>query len=412
MSRYRLDPTPAQEARLLEHCAHARYVWNLALEEQSWWRPGRGSAPGWAQQCRQLTEARAEFAWLAEGSVTVQQQALRDFAQAMTNFFNGTHRRPAWRKAGRHEGFRYVGLRDHQVVKLSRKWGAVWVPKVGWVRFRLSKPVPIGVHSYRINRDACGRWHVAFAVLPDPISAPGNDQVVGVDRGVAVSAALSTGELLKVPGLTEGESRRLELLRRKLGRAKRGSGRRGRVKTAIAKLMARAKSRRTDWIEQTSIRLARGFDVIGVEDLDIKAMTRAPKPKPDPDRAGAFAPNRARAKAAMNAGILSNAWGGLVARLEHKAPGRVIKVRAAYTSQTCNACGHVAPENRESQAVFACVACGHQANADLNAAINIAHLARQATGTAAGRAVAARGGPGLLEPTNREPQRTRLPSVA
>src|SRR4051794_32188415 len=76
MSRYRLQPTPVQEHALLEHCGHARFVWNLAVEQ--WWRPGRRSAPGFAEQCRQLTRARAEFGWLRGGSVTVQQQALKD----------------------------------------------------------------------------------------------------------------------------------------------------------------------------------------------------------------------------------------------------------------------------------------------------------------------------------------------
>ncbi|WP_203595996.1 hypothetical protein [Actinomadura bangladeshensis] len=84
----------------LEHCSHARYVWNLAVEQHAWWTPRRGPAPGYAAQARQLTGARAANPWLAAGSQTVQQQALRDFAQAMANFFAGKHRRPTWRKAG------------------------------------------------------------------------------------------------------------------------------------------------------------------------------------------------------------------------------------------------------------------------------------------------------------------------
>ena len=122
MSRFRLLPTPAQQVGLLEHCRHARFVWNLAVEQQQFWRPGR-HAPGYNEQSAQLTEARAEYDWLAAGSQTVQQQALRDFAQAMRNFFTGTHRRPTFRKAGRHEGFRQVGLKPHDVKKLNRRYG-------------------------------------------------------------------------------------------------------------------------------------------------------------------------------------------------------------------------------------------------------------------------------------------------
>jgi transposase len=116
MSRYRLLPSPAQETVLRDHCAHARFAWNLAVEQHAHWRPGRANAPGYLEQCRQLTQARAEHAWLAAGSQMVQQQALRDFAQAMTAFFDPHNpaRRPTWRKAGRDEGFRIVGKRGRQ----------------------------------------------------------------------------------------------------------------------------------------------------------------------------------------------------------------------------------------------------------------------------------------------------------
>src|SRR6202011_627768 len=145
-------PTHEQEEALLAHCRDARYVWNLAVEQQQHWQPGC-KAPGYVEQCAQLTEARAECVWLRAGSQTVQQQALRDFAQAMRNFFTGTHRRPTWRKAVVHEGFRQVAVEAHRVERLSRRCGRVWVPKVGWVRFRMSRPVPEGVKSYRITCD-------------------------------------------------------------------------------------------------------------------------------------------------------------------------------------------------------------------------------------------------------------------
>src|SRR5215831_17204778 len=173
MSRYRLLPSEAQEPILREYCAHARFVWNLAREQQSWWRPGRGNPPGYLEQCRQLTAVRREHAWLAAGSQMVQQQALRDFAQAMQNFFAGTHRKPTWRRAGRDEGFRIVALNPRRMRRLSRRTGEVLIPKCGWVRFRWSRPVPDGVKSFRVTLDRAGRWHVAFAAVPKPIAGPG-----------------------------------------------------------------------------------------------------------------------------------------------------------------------------------------------------------------------------------------------
>src|SRR5579872_2006462 len=198
MSRYRLMPTPEQQAVLREHCGHARYVWNLAVEQHAHWRPGRKSAPGYLEQCRQLTAARAARPWLAAGSQMVQQQALRDFTQARAAFFDlhNPAGRPSWRKAGRDEGFRVVAIKSRHVRRLSRNTGQVWIPKAGWVRFRWSRPVPPGVKSYRVRMDRAGRWHIAFAVLPEPVPGPGNGQVVGIDRGVTVSAALSIWKVM------------------------------------------------------------------------------------------------------------------------------------------------------------------------------------------------------------------------
>jgi putative transposase len=390
MSRYRLIPAPAQEAVLRDHCAHARYVWNLAVEQHQQWHRGRKSAPGYLEQCRQLTAARAEHDWLAVGSQTVQQQALRDFTQAMAAFFDPANpaRRPTWRKAGRDEGFRIVAVKPGKVRRLSRNTGEVWVPKAGWIRFRWSCPVPAGVRSYRVTRDRAGRWHVAFAAIPAPVPAPGNGQPVGIDRGVAVSAALSTGELLHAPGLTARERTRRRRLERRLARAQRGSERRGRVRLALARLRARETDRRKDWAEKTSTDIARGFDLIRVEDLKITNMTRSAKGTPE-------SPGRnVRQKAGLNRGILRSGWGLLVRRLEEKAPGRVEKISPAFTSQRCSACGHVDAKSRESQARFVCAACGFADNADVNAARNIA----------AGHAVTARGGLRGTGPMNREPQ--------
>ncbi len=373
---------------LLAHCRDARYVWNLAVEQQRHWQPGR-KAPGYLDQTAQLTQARAEYGWLRAGSQTVQQQALRDFAQAMRNFFAGTHRRPTWRKLGLHEGFRQVGLKRHHVERLNRRFGRVWVPKVGWVRFRLSRPVPEGVRSYRVTRDRAGRWHVAFAHVPDPVGGPGDASVVGIDRGVTVSAALSTGELLHAPRLTPGESKRLKVLQQRLARAKRGSNRREQTKRAIAKLKARERDRRKEWVEKTTTDLARRFDVIRLEALDVRAMTRSARGTVDQPGSGVAQ------KRGLNRSISRSGWGQLVARLQHKASGRVEQIPAGYTSQRCSACGHVAPGNRKSQAVFECQACtAGRCNADVNAARNIA----------AGRAVTARGDLADGRSANREPQ--------
>jgi putative transposase len=386
--RFRLFPSPEQATALAEHCRHGRFVWNLAVEQQRHWQPGR-QAPGYNEQCAQLTAARAEYDWLAAGSQTVQQQALRDFTQAMRNFFNGTHRRPTWRKAGTHEGFRQVAVKPRHIKRLSRRHGRVWIPKVAWVRFRWTRNIPDTVKSYRVTLDRSGRWHIAFAAIPDPVRGPNDGSVVGVDRGVAVSVALSTGDLLRIPGLRAGETERLRRLQQRLARARRGSNRRARTKLAIARVRAREADRRRDWVQKTTTDLARRFDTIRVEDLNVRAMTRSARGTRD------CPGTNVAQKRGLNRQISRQGWGLLVARLKHKARGRLEFVSAAYTSQRCSHCGHVAPGNRKSQAVFQCVACNAGPwNADVNAARNIA----------AGRAVTARGDLGTSRSVNREPQ--------
>jgi transposase len=322
----------------------------------------------------------------------VQQQALRDFDRAMRNFFSnsGHFRRPTFRRKGRDEGFRIVATGPADVRRLNRRWAEVKVPKIGWVRFRWTRPVG-GFKSYRVTLRA-GRWHIAFATIPDPIPAPGTGEIVGVDRGVVHAATLSTGEHIDFhrPDL-DVKVRRLQ---RRMSRQRKGSNRRARTRTRLARAQARRADARKDYVEKATTDIARRFDLVRVENLKIKQMTRSAKGTADTPGVNV------RAKAGLNRSILDKGWGLFARRLEHKAAGRVEYVPAAHTSQRCSACGMVDGASRESQADFRCTSCGFSANADVNAAINIA----------LGHRVTARGGPGLPEPSNREPQ-LRLLSV-
>jgi putative transposase len=359
VSRFRLYPTSAQAAVMAQHCSHARFVWNLAVEQLTYRYRGQRS-PGYAEQNRQLTEARAAFDWLAVGSQTVQQQALRDFDRALANWRAGTHRRPSWRKKGRHEGFRVVGAQALRVRKLNRRWSAVLIPKVGWVKLRRSRTVP-DARSYRVTLDAASRWHIAFAAAPAPIDAPGNAEVVGVDRGVAVTLACSDGTMCHAPTPAP-----VKAAAQALARCRRGSNRRRKAKVRLARVHARNTDRRKDFVEKTSTDLACRFDLIRVEDLRVADMTRSA-------RGTIEAPGRnVAAKAGLNRSIMAGGWGLFAQRLQDKALGRVEKINPAYTSQTCAVCRHVDRNSRKSQALFLCTACGHTANADVNAAQVIA----------------------------------------
>jgi putative transposase len=370
----------------MEYCAHARYVWNLALEQFNFWLPGR-RYPGWIEQGRQLTEARREFAWLAAVPTAVHGCALRDFDKALKRWRDGSSGRPTWRKRGAHEGFGiHEGHGGARTKRLNKKWAAVWIPKIGWVKFRQSREMP-AARSFRVTRDAVGRWHVAFVVQPSPIVGPGDGSIVGVDRGVAVTLAYSDGAMVTAP-----KPASVRQAAQALARCKLGSNGRVRAKRRLARSHARNRDRRKDFIEKASTDLARNYDLIRIENLEIRKMTKSA-------RGSAVAPGRnVRQKAGLNRSILEGGWFEFACRLQDKAPGRVEKVNRAYTSQRCSVCQHVDAKSRKSQALFACTACGHTSNADLNAARNIA----------AGHAV--RGGE-TLSPLKRRPQHVASPAA-
>src|SRR6266568_2141004 len=125
-------------------------------------------------------------------------------------------------------------------------------------RYRLL-PTPA---QQAVLRDHCGHARYVWNLAVEQHAHSGPGQAVGIDRGVAVSAALSTGELLRCPALTGRERARLRRLQRTLARAARGSNRPGRVEYAIARLRARETDRRKDWAEKTSTGIARRFDLI------------------------------------------------------------------------------------------------------------------------------------------------------
>lgn len=365
------------------HCNHRRHVWNIGLEQRNIYdvRRKRGGTPpklNYAAQAKELTDARAQFDWLRAGSTVVQQQALRDLDQAFQNWWAnpGHFRRPTFLKKGRSEGF-YI--RDISVAQINRKWATVYVPKAGALKVRLSYPMERlrEATSARVTFKA-GRWHVSFVVPRPKFERASTGAVVGIDRGVKNTLATSDGAMLHAPGWTGREQARFLALTRRQARQKKGSKRRAATVAQIADLHDRLARRRKDWIEQTTTRLARDYDLIALENLNTTAMVRRPTAKPDPEHPGAHLPNGARAKAALNKAIYASCWGTFATRLADKvgrAPtetrGDVVLVDPCNTSRLCRSCGHVAAENRQSQAVFACTACGYQAHADTNAAENI-----------------------------------------
>ncbi len=365
--RFKLDPTGQEAAIFWQFSGVCRLVYNIALEQRSQWfrhyERQTGSKLNYPAQARQLTALRAEFDWIGAVYVSCQQQALRDLDHAFVNFFARRAAYPTPRRKGVNDGFRFPG-REVEVCKLNAKWSAVRLPKIGWVKFRDTRPIRGKVLNATVNHDALG-WHISFACeIDQTVPEPLRDSV-GIDRGVAVTLALSTGEMLSMPnGLA-----RIELQKRRaqrvLARRKRGSKRRERQRRRVASLQARQARIRRDFHHRATLGIARQFGTAVIEDLNTKGMTASAR--------GTIAePGRnVRQKAGLNRAILNAGWHQFATILTYKMEergGQVVTVPARFTSQTCSVCGVVDARSRESQAVFRCVDCGHTANADINAA--------------------------------------------
>jgi len=400
--RYLLAFTPKQQVYAEQVGDICRAVWNTGLEQRREFRR-RGGFISYVEQARQLAEAKRDpyCAWLADAPAQVLQQVLRDLDRRCKEY--GTWK-ITWRsKVKSPPSFRFPAPELMAIQRLSRRWARVKLPKLGWVRFRWTRPLGGTIRNATVRRDA-GRWYVSFCVEDGFAAAEQHGKPpIGVDRGVAVAVTTSDGWMRDRTFVTLGETKRLKRLRQKAARSRRLHGpnqpskQRDVTRASFVRLHARIRSRRQDFAAWAANRLAKSYGLIVVEDLRVKNMTAS-------SRGTVEQPGRnVRQKAGLNEAILSKGWGRLLSALHHKARytgSQIVKVNPAYTSQRCSRCGHVDPKSRESQADFRCTACGYRDNADVNAAKNI---------LAAGLAVTGRGDLAVGRSTKRQPLHSCAP---
>ena len=369
---YRLEPTTEQAAFLAQTAGACRALYNLALEQRSlYWRPGRSITL--VTQSRELTALRAQFGWMAAAPRHALQAALVDLDRAFRSFFEGRAEFPRFKRRGDGDGFRLGNCLDFQWARRNRNKGAIRLPKAGWIKLRGYRPLG-GEKRWVSISSRGGHWYAAVAWQAEAVDVvPSPHPPVGIDRGVDVFAALSTGESYVAPRFLGRVGRRLDIAQRRLARRIRGSANWRKQKARVARLHIRAADARRDFLHKASTEIAKNHGMVAIEKLQVRKMTRS-------GRGTVETPGTNIAqKAGLNRAILDRGWGTFATFLRYKLAmrgGDLIEVPPAHTSQTCAACGAVSKDNRQSQAVFACVGCGHTANADTNAAINILRAGR------------------------------------
>ena len=366
---YRLIPGSESKARKLAGQAGAcRFVWNHFLGENRDQMnrhrvfPENHHKPSTSffSLGVQFTKLRKEIDWLDEYSYKITRSVLKYQSDAWKACFQSGRGFPKFKsKHGSDPSFTIP-----ENIKIQD--GKLYIQKIGWLRIQRKggNRYPTGKPVKAVITKKAGKWY-AVVCYEVEVSFNDNPNTAGVDRNVGQVAVVDSNgseAIHHMPDLAKKETRLKRYQRRMQGRVK-GSRRRYRARLKLQKCYQHLKNARDNWQHQVSREIANQSGLVVLEDLNTQGMTKSAKGTIDnPGK-------NVKAKSGLNREILKTGWYGLEQKLEYKA--EVIKINPAYTSQACSACGHVSKENRTSQAVFKCVACGHAENADLNAARNI-----------------------------------------
>ncbi len=381
--RYLLQPTVRQRAALEQLLRNQCELYNAALEErQGAWTWERRSV-NYVDQSRTLTTLRESRPEVLDHGVIVCRGTLKRLDRAFAAFYRRC-------RAGQAPGFPRF--------KSSRRFHSVqWEDRSGWrldAQNRRLRLLGIGEVKIRLHRAVRGtpkaltvaregrRWWVTLRCVDVPAEPrPATRRQVGIDLGVVAQLATSDGDLVKEGRYGRRASARLAEAQRDLQAKRRGSRRRERAVDRVAATHCLVRNQRKDLAHKLSRELVDRYDLIVHEDLEITNMVRRPRPRRAED--DNYGPNGAAAKTGLNRSIADAGWGRLLRCIAYKAEeaGRVVvAVNPRHSSQRCTLCGHTNAGNRRTQAMFRCLACGHEAHADVNAAMNIlrAGRARQA----------------------------------
>ena len=364
--QYEMRPKGWQTQRLHGFAGSCRYVFNRALALQQERRQQGHKRIGYADLCRLLTGWRGnrETAWLAQAPVHPLQQSLKDLDRAWISFFAKRSRPPRFKKKGRWESFRYP---DPKQIRLDERNARLFLPKLGWVRYRKSRKVQGEVKQVTVSQ-RCGKWFVAIQTereVEPPVRQGGS---VGIDLGIVRFATLSDGSRYAPLHSFKRHQAALRKAQQALSRKRRFSSNWKEAKARVQRLHARIVQALRDYLHKLTTTLSKNHALVCLEDLKVRTMSRTAAGSVE--RPG----TRVRAKSALNRSILDQGWYEFRRQLAYKlawSGGQLVVVPPHNTSRTCPDCGHVSKQNRPTQNRFECVCCGLKQNADRVAAINI-----------------------------------------
>jgi putative transposase len=364
--KYKLKPTPAQERVLERTLMLCRHVYNAALgERRAAWRM-RSVSVTYYQQKAELPGIKEAMPEYAEVNGQVLQDVVLRVEHAFQAYFQrlkdgGTPGYPRFQGRARYHSFTYPQVGEHGGARLDA--GNLVLSKIGRVAVRWSRPLEGTPKTITISKEADG-WFTIISCAEVPVApVPPTGCETGIDMGLKVFLITATGEIVDNPRHYRRAERYLAKCQRRVSRRKKGSRRRHKAVSLLAKAHQHVQRQRADFHHKTALALLRAHDTIYLEDLRISNMVR----------------NRRLAKSISDAG-----WAQFRAILDAKAvcAGRqVIAVPAQYTSQDCSGCGERVPKSL-SMRTHVCPSCGLIMDRDHNAALNIQRAGQALRGLA------------------------------
>lgn len=362
--RFELQPNGEQQRLMRRFAGACRFVFNKALALQQERHTAGEKKLGYAALCKALTEWKAEpeTFWLNETPSQALQQAIKNLERAYKNFFEKRADFPRFKKKGVSDSFRYP-----QGIKLDQGNSRIFLPKLGWLRYRNSRDVLGEVKNATVSQSG-GKWFVSIQTEREVDQPLPNGEAVGIDMGIARFATLSDGTYIYPLNSFKKHQKRLARYQRAMSRKVKFSNNWKKAKAHIQRIHTRIANARKDFLHKASCQISQNHAMIAIEDLQVRNMSKSSKGNSEQHG------KRVTQKSGLNRSILDQGWGEFRRQLEYKAAwngGFVVAVPPQYTSQTCPCCGRVSAENRQTQAKFACVDCGYEENADVVGAINV-----------------------------------------
>lgn len=361
--KYKLKPNSTQEIALNQFLGSARFIYNWGLNRKTEQYKLNGTSPNYNALAKELTLLKQTegYTWLQDVPIDALQQSLRNLENAFTRFFREHKGYPKFKsKKDNHSSYKVI-----KSVHFDFANWKVKLPKLGWVNIcknHIFNQLNCKQGTVTITKDCCGTYWCSV-VVDDMQGKPSKAKMVestavGIDFGIKDYAILSDGTKFSNPKYYESSQKKLAKLQRQFAKSKKDSHRHELLRIKIAKLYKSITNQRNDVLHKLSTYLVSSYDNICLEDLNVEGMIK----------------NHHLAKS-----IQSASWSTFVNMLtyksEHNGKNIIFIGRYEPSSKLCHNCGYINKELTLNDREWVCPICGERLDRDVNAAINIMHIA-------------------------------------